>query len=651
MLKIRVLVLLLGWLVFPALPQQLSWEQLAAVKPRTGEKADSLAVANDGTVFTTWIGNGGASGIFADTYKRTAGDSGWISVSQKTFAFSNMSDRESDADSFIGGAYPFQGSLYRSWMNRILTNGTLGRGLNKVDVAYYSRPTLESAACSDLRPVAVTGKDSVAEFRGPFPTRKGVLFTAIRKTATTVSTSGLYRLTGISDEAGCTLSEIALFPQTTQTTPLVWALGDQYLALRKDKGGLVREIILFSVNEPKGEVTSSVVLITNRTDLAQQDPPPLVAYNELPLTLVADPTNEQFVVGYTNQKKEQTFLLLNKDTVGRDVVSGKWRQPKFLSPLEAFEPVRSAFPVHIRDNQVLWLGYGASNAAVDTLAVTNTLTGSTVRVLQAGKSVLGTTQVTTGILQPQNVAISNDSVFAIIPGTGTVFSAKMSWPEPLAYINATPTEVVSGQQYSVLDWRGYNGNSFTLNGETVQAEGLRAVKIDKDTTFTFVVKDPYNRSASASVTVTVKGTVTPVPEPEPPKPEPPKPPQIAAVVSAELVSPILPGSTIVAYGANLASKAWEPGTDQVCDINIVTPDGSKLSILYASPTQVNIQLPADLGEGDLWMQATNANGASDWVKIVVAPKPETPVPPEVPPTSPTEPNPPPAPPPTDPEEP
>lgn len=101
------------------------------------------------------------------------------------------------------------------------------------------------------------------------------------------------------------------------------------------------------------------------------------------------------------------------------------------------------------------------------------------------------------------------------------------------------------------------------------------------------------------------------------------PPAIAAdrgvVSAANYIPGLTPGAWVAIFGANLApeSRRWNEATEIVngllptsLDRVTVTIGGKPAAISYISPTQINVQVPADISMGQVPVAITTAAGAS-----------------------------------------
>ena len=98
---------------------------------------------------------------------------------------------------------------------------------------------------------------------------------------------------------------------------------------------------------------------------------------------------------------------------------------------------------------------------------------------------------------------------------------------------------------------------------------------------------PMSAPVSIPVTVIVQPAPTPTPTPTPAQPTPTPTPSVtvSSVVNAAslTIAPLVPGSLGTVMGSNLAGK-----------VVAVTFDSAPATLLYNSPTQINLQVPASL---------------------------------------------------------
>jgi uncharacterized protein (TIGR03437 family) len=101
----------------------------------------------------------------------------------------------------------------------------------------------------------------------------------------------------------------------------------------------------------------------------------------------------------------------------------------------------------------------------------------------------------------------------------------------------------------------------------------------------------------------------------------------SVVSSASLEPGISPGAWITIFGQNLAASTHTVSTaDLVSGVLpttlsgvAVTIDNKPAFIQYVSPTQINVQAPADSNSGNVQVTVTNASGTSDPVTTILQP--------------------------------
>lgn len=115
------------------------------------------------------------------------------------------------------------------------------------------------------------------------------------------------------------------------------------------------------------------------------------------------------------------------------------------------------------------------------------------------------------------------------------------------------------------------------------------------------------------------------------QPSPDGPPSIAAVVNAASFQPgIAPGAWISIFGSNfaVAARTWRSGEivnghlPTLLDGVSVTVNRRPAAIYYASPTQLNVQVPSDDGDGvsvNVWVVTSAGSAAKDVIMQQVAP--------------------------------
>jgi uncharacterized protein (TIGR03437 family) len=88
------------------------------------------------------------------------------------------------------------------------------------------------------------------------------------------------------------------------------------------------------------------------------------------------------------------------------------------------------------------------------------------------------------------------------------------------------------------------------------------------------------------------------------------------------ISTVQPGEWISIYGANLAigTTTWIPGSFPTSlGGTSVTIDGKPAFLWYVSPTQINLQVPADMNTGSVPVVVTTAAGAVGTSTVILAP--------------------------------
>src|SRR6202044_3674331 len=88
------------------------------------------------------------------------------------------------------------------------------------------------------------------------------------------------------------------------------------------------------------------------------------------------------------------------------------------------------------------------------------------------------------------------------------------------------------------------------------------------------------------------------------------------------ISTVQPGEWISIYGANLALgfTTWIPGSFPTSlGGTSVTIDGKSAFLWYVSPTQINLQVPADTKTGSVPVVVTTAAGAVTTSTVILAP--------------------------------
>jgi uncharacterized protein (TIGR03437 family) len=215
--------------------------------------------------------------------------------------------------------------------------------------------------------------------------------------------------------------------------------------------------------------------------------------------------------------------------------------------------------------------FSGQTYAVGTVSVTGTITaGDTVTIMITSPGATGTTCPSAGLACYTYTVKSTDSLATIVIALANLINAA---PDPNVIASAN---IVAGDLFVVNLVARVGG----LNGNNI---GYSATE----------------------VSVTSGGTPT----------------ELAIAAGAALAggaaaAELAPGTLVTIYGQNLADSTYTPvpnaeGQYPTTNVNGVEVyfDGIRSPVLYVSPTQINTQLPFEIGVG-------NANGSSVFVRTV-----------------------------------
>ncbi len=618
LLKFRVLVLLLGWLVLPALPQQLTWKSLPETNLRQGFTPESIVGSANGTLYYNAEGRGPRGEVVSDLL-RLNGQS-WFPMESTPFRLSG--EQLLMGTITYGTNIPYGKGLYRSVP--LQYSGFFG---NRMLTEVQSITETGTATCFDRQQIPVTGKDPVYSIRGIFPGLAGKLYVhGLRVINNTPSTSGLYFLN--TTGGACNLQEPALLPESKHILLQVVEMAEnRFLAERLDHNTLARDVVLLTLNPSKKEIEVQVLVTTNQ-NLSVPNPPPYVGYSCCKLT--ADYEARTAVIDFQEDRlvNERTFLFADQTLINKDGGLNPAGLRRMTNVSEAFYPVKQKIQaVSVRGQEVVFLGAAAnSQSTLDTAVVYHAGINSHTRLLLTGSTVGNS------VVQPTDVNFrrftgTNGKTVSLL-GT-KLYQASITWPPPTATITADPPKVTRGN-FTTLNWEVANAWLVTLNGKAVPLKGVQTVVPDTTTEFVIKAVGP-DKQVESSVTVTVL---------EPPPPPPPPAPMPEFDVWIDQPQQAGQPATVNWWVTNATS------------IIIRSADGNYQALLPAVDGSTQVNLTSSQNITVLVEGKGGSLSREFWITVPEAPKPENPVPTEDKPQSPpTEPQNPPAAPPSEPEEP
>ena len=216
-------------------------------------------------------------------------------------------------------------------------------------------------------------------------------------------------------------------------------------------------------------------------------------------------------------------------------------------------------------------GASGQTYAVGTVSLTGTITsGDTVTIMITSPGVTATTCPSTGLECYTYTVKSTDSLATIVIALSNLINAG---PDPNVIASAN---VVAGDLFVVdlvARLPGVNGNNVGYSGTSASATS----------------------GGTPTETATAAGA------------------DLAGGASA---AELAPGTLVTIYGQNLADSVYTPtpnaqGQYPTTNVNGVEVyfDGIRSPVLFVSPTQINAQLPFEIGVG-------NVNGSSAYVRTV-----------------------------------
>ncbi len=261
-------------------------------------------------------------------------------------------------------------------------------------------------------------------------------------------------------------------------------------------------------------------------------------------------------------------------------------------------------------------GAGFGRQTQDTIVLVNTQTGLQKVVVSGGK--IGTVDVQNIEMPHVTVSDRGDVSFLVRVGPlGVFYTERMTAVTPrIVSLSATPAKIIAGEQ-AKIKWESQGGESVRLlaNGviifDNLPTVGEATVSPRLDTTYEVEVLG-FGGSAKSSVLVEVTTSTTPVPEYGPDKFASP------FYHSEEKSEPgcrqFSPGAIMSLYGKNLSAG----GIALYSSLSLPTVlagtsvyiDGKMVPLYFASPGQVNFQVPYETPEGQvrLWVEVAGVKG-------------------------------------------
>lgn len=242
------------------------------------------------------------------------------------------------------------------------------------------------------------------------------------------------------------------------------------------------------------------------------------------------------------------------------------------------------------------VSYAFSGAAVRTVNVTLIVEANAV----ASSDRKGSQSLPTAACVPANLVPTE---------TGLVnsFSQPAGWPTPLSILltDDCGQPITNGQVVATFS----NGDPpLILSPADVITGTYSATWTPRNTAQQIAISVTASAPNLASATTQIAGQVTPNAAPV----LAPNGTLNAFAIAAEPGAPFAPGTIIQIYGSNLASQAAAAGAVPLptsLNQTAVIIGGMTAPLYYASPGQINAQIPFELTAGSPYQLIVNANGA------------------------------------------
>ncbi len=242
------------------------------------------------------------------------------------------------------------------------------------------------------------------------------------------------------------------------------------------------------------------------------------------------------------------------------------------------------------------VSYAFSGAAVRTVNVTLIVEpGAVTSSARKGAASLATASCVPANLVPTETGLVNS------------FSQPAGWPTPLSILltDDCAQPVTDGQVVATFS----NGDPPLILSPADSTTGTySATWTPRNTAQQVAILVTASASSLASATTQIAGQVTPNAAPV----LTPNGTLNAFAIAAEPGAPFAPGTIVQIYGSNLASQAATAGSiplPAALNQTSVIVGGIAAPLYYASPTQVNAQIPFELTPGNPYQLIVNANGA------------------------------------------